>query len=427
MATRFEQYLSALKTDFTKIARLEFLNPNGTVAFVLDNNYKNNRSGAFIQDGSLSVNLQNGTRRTASITLANTNGEYDFSVNNLWFDTTVRLQMGLLLPDGTEYLIPQGVFYIKDPEEVYFPNQRTIHLELVDKWAMLDGTLGGNLDGIYEVPLNSNIFEAIDGLLKDAQGNGYVFDNTPAIYTSYYNNMTQTLPDGTTASLVESPYTARFDSFGESYADVILELNNMVAGWIGYDATGALRLDPSQDDILDISKPILWTFNPSEKQFLGATYSIRNSDVKNEIIRVGQALDGGYAQVGAKAQNFDPSSDTNINIIGRKVDRKEQSNYYTNDICASLAEFELKRNTILKKSVTIRSTQMFHLAENNLVVIRRIDKKGKPFERHLINGFSIPIGQAGEMTINATSVSDFPIATVTYLTTNTENEEEAQE
>lgn len=427
MPTRFEQYLSALKTDFTKIAKLEFLNPNGTVAFVLDNNYKNNRSGAFIQDGSLSVNLQNGTRRSASITLANTNGEYDFSVNNLWFGTTVRLQMGLLLPDGTEYLIPQGVFYIKDPEEVYFPNQRTIHLELVDKWAMLDGTLGGNLDGIYEVPLNSNIFEAIDGLLKDAQGNGYVYDNTPAIYTSYYNDMTQTLPDGSTASLVESPYTARFDSFGESYADVILELNNMVAGWIGYDATGALRLDPSQDDILDISKPILWTFNPSEKQFLGATYSIRNSDVKNEIIRVGQALDGGYAQVGAKAQNFDPSSDTNINIIGRKVDRQEQSNYYTNDICASLAEFELKRNTILKKSVTIRSTQMFHLVENNLVVIRRIDKKGKPFERHLINGFSIPIGQTGEMTINATSVSDFPIATVTYLTTNTENEEETQE
>lgn len=423
MATRFEQYLSALKTDFTKIARLEFLNPNGTVAFVLDNNYKNSRSGAFIQNGSLSVNLQNGARRSASVTLSNTNGEYDFNVNNLWFGTSVRLQMGLLLPDGSEYLVPQGVFYIKDPEEAFLPNQRTIKLDLVDKWAMLDGTLGGNLDGIYEVPVNSNIFEAIDGLLKDAQGNGFVFDNTPAVYTSYYNNMTQTLPDGSTASLVESPYTARFDSFGGSYADVILELNSMVAGWIGYDASGALRLEPSQDDILDISKPILWTFSPSEKQFLGATYSIKSTEVKNEIIRVGQALDDGYAQVGAKAQNFDPSSDTNINIIGRKVDRKEQSNYYTNDICASLAEFELKRNTILKKSVTIRSTQMFHLVENNLVVIRRIDKKGQPFERHLINGFTIPIGQTGEMTINATSVSDFPIATISYLTTNTESQE----
>ena len=419
MSTRFEQYLSALSTDFTKIARLEFLNPNGTVAFVLDNNYKNNRSGAFIQDGSLSVNLQNGSRRSANVTLVNTNGEYDFNVNNLWFGTMVRLQMGLLLQDGSEYLIPQGVFYIKDPEESFLPNQRTIQLNLVDKWSMINGTLGGNLDGIYEVPVNTNIFESIDGLLKDAQGNGNVFDNTPAIYTSFYNNKTQTLPDGSTASLVQTPYTARFDSFGQTYADVILELNGMLAGWIGYDATGALRLDPSQDDILDISKPILWTFSPSEKQFLGATYSIKNSDVKNEIIRVGQALDDGYAQVGAKAQNFDPSSDTNINIIGRKTDRQEQPNYYTNDICASLAEFELKRNTILKKSVTIMSTQMFHLSENNLVVIKRIDKKGKPFERHLINGFTIPLGQTGEMTINATSVSDFPIATVTYLTTNT--------
>jgi hypothetical protein len=59
-----------------------------------------------------------------------------------------------------------------------------------------------------------------------------------------------------------------------------------------------------------------------------------------------------------------------------------------------------------------------------LVVIRRLDKAGSPFERHLINGFSIPLGQTGEMTINATSVSDFPIATVSYLTTQTEQTEE---
>ena len=417
MPTRFENYISTLKTNFVKIARLEFLQPNGSIAFILDNNYKNNRSGAFIQDGNLSVNLQNGARRAASVRLSNVDGEYDFNVNNLWFGTKVRLQMGLVLPDGSDFLIPQGVFYIKNPEEVFNPNERSIKLELTDKWSMLDGTLGGNLDGIYEVPINSNIFSAIDGLLKDQQGNGRVFDDTPAVYTSYYNNMTQTLPDGSTASLVNSPYTARFDSFGQSYADVVLELVDMIAGWVGYDANGALRVDPSQDDILDNTKPILWTFSPTENQFLGATYSIKNTDVKNEIIRVGQALDGGYAQVGARAQNFDPSSDTNINLIGRKVDRQEKAGYYTNDICAALAEFDLKRNTILKKSVTMRSTQMSHLSENNLVVIRRTDKRGSPFERHLINGFSIPIGQTGEMTINATSVSDFPIATVSYLST----------
>lgn len=420
MASRFETYIKTIKTgNFVKLARLEFLNPNGTIAFSLDNNAKNKRSTAFIQSGTLSVNLQNGQRRHADIQLSNLDGAYDYNVNNIWFGTQVRLLMGVLLPDNTEYMIPQGVFYVKDPEETFQPDQRTVTLNLVDKWTMLDGTLGGNLEGIYEVPVGSNIFSAINGLLLDDQGNGLVYDSTPPVYTTFYNGKTQTLPDGTTANLTDSPYTARFDSFGQSRADVILELNDMLAGWIGYDASGALRLDPSQDDILDITKPVLWTFSPTEQQFLGATYTVKNSEVKNDIIRVGQSLDEGYTQVGARAQNFDAASDTNINIIGDKIDRQEKAGYYTNDICASLAEFELKRNTILKKSVSIRSVQMFHLTENNLVLIRRTDKKGSPFERHLINGFSIPIGQTGEMTINATSVSDFPIATVSYLTNNT--------
>lgn len=411
MPNDFQKYLKALKTDFTKIIRLEFLQPDDSIAFVLDNDYRNRRAGAFIQDGSLSVNLQNGTRRTAIATLSNTDGEYDFNVNKLWFGTRVRLKMGILFPDGTSYLFSQGVFYIKNPEEVFNPKEKTVKLNLVDKWAILDGTLGGNLDGIYEIPAGSNIFTAIKSILNEDQGNGQPFDTYPAIFTEYYNGKTQELPDGTTASLIETPYTARFDSFGQNYANVILELNSMLAGWIGYDSTGCLRLDPSQDDIEDISKPVLWTFSPTEKQFLGATYAVKNSDVKNEIIIVGQALDGGYAQVFGRARNFDPSSDTNINLIGRKILRKEQAGYYTNDICVSLADFELKRNTILRKSVTIKSTQMFHLAENNIVLIWRPDKTGAPFERHLINGFSIPFSQTGEMTINATSVTDFPFIT----------------
>ena len=34
-------------------------------------------------------------------------------------------------------------------------------------------------------------------------------------------------------------------------------------------------------------------------------------------------------------------------------------------------------------------------------------------ERHLINGFSVPLGPTGTMTINATSVSDYPSITIT--------------
>lgn len=410
----FATYLELLKHNFVKRSKLEFLNEDGAVAFSLDNSTKNNRDKTFLQDGSLTVNLQNGSRRTASVTLANINNEYDYNVNKLWFGTQVRLLMGLMLPDGTDYMIPQGVFEIKDPVEEFNPSQKTMTLNLVDKWANLDGTLSGQLEGTYECPVNSNIFDAINAILLLDKGNGHPIDGTPAIYTNYYNDKTQLLPDGTVASLIRSPYTARFDSEGQTYADIILELNDMIAGVIGYDMNGALRIDPSQDDILDINKPVMWTFSPEESQMLGASYTVLNSEVKNDIIKVGQALNDGYELVGGRAQNFDPSSDTNINLIGLRTERESKAGYYTDRVCMDLAEFELKRKTILNKSVSIKSTQMFHLVENNLVVIRRTDKKGAPYERHLVNGFTIPIGY-GEMTIQATSVNDFPIATVTEL------------
>ena len=412
---RWAEYLSALDKPFTKIARLDFLNPNGSVLFAIDNNPKNKRSGAFIQSGDLSVNLQNGQRRTATVTLSNLDGEYSYNVNKLWFGQQVRLWEGMILPNGQDFYISQGVFYVKDPEEVFDPGLRQTTLHLVDKWSYLDGTLFGNIDGTYEIPINSNIFNAINSILNFDRGNGEKIDSSIPIFTNFYNGKTTTLPDGTTVPLTNTPYTYRCDSENGTLADIILELNTMLAGWIGYDSNGQLRLDPSQDDILDTTKPIQWQFSPKNSTFLGATYSIRNSEVYNDIIIIGETLSD-YGQTAGRATNYDPQSDTNANLIGLKTKRYQQSGYYTNDICESMAVFKLKRESVLKKSVSIRCSQIFHLQENNLVTIERTDKPGNPIERHLIMGYSRPIAQSGAMTINCTSVNDFPTATITTST-----------
>ena len=65
---RWATYLNALEGPFLKLARLDFLQPDGSLAFSIDNNHKNRRAGAFIQEGELTVNLQNGQRRQAAIT-----------------------------------------------------------------------------------------------------------------------------------------------------------------------------------------------------------------------------------------------------------------------------------------------------------------------------------------------------------------------
>ena len=405
-------YLDTLKKgEYVKLARLEFLQPDGSVAFALDNNPNNRRSGSFLQSGQLTVNLQNGQRRTATVTLANLDDEYEYNVNKVWFGQLVRLSEGLRLPNGQDFYLPQGVFYIREPEEKVMPNEKSVTYHLEDKWSYLNGELFGNLDGIYEIALGTNIFTAIESVLQMQRGNGGIVDSEKPMFTDFYNDRTTELPDGSTVSNLALPYTYRNDGDGGTYADIILEMANVLAALVGYDANGRLRIDPSQDDISDAQKPVQWEFKPDAKQFLGATYTIKNSDVYNDIIITGESLSG-YGYIAGRAQNLDPSSDTNVNIIGRKTLKESAAGYYSQSQCENLAAFRLKQQTVLQKSVTIQSAQLFHINENQIVTIRRPDKAGAPMERHLVTGFTRPIAESGPMQINATSVSDFPDATI---------------
>lgn len=414
MASRYQEYLEQLRGDFTKIAKLEFLNPDGTVAYVLDNNAQNSRSGAFLQSGNMSCNKNNGKRRQATVTLANLDNEYEYAVNHIWFGQQIRLSEGLILPDGTEYYIPQGLFEIESPKETLKPGQKTVTYSLVDKWANLDGTLFGNLEDVYEVVADTNIFDAMASILlldRYTMNTGSnPIDPIAPLFTDYYNNKTQTLTDGTVVSLINAPYDFLSNSTG-TVADVVLGLNEMIAGDIGYNQVGRLVINPSQDDILDTDKPILWEFTQNDKTFLGADYTPKPADVYNDVIVVGATSDTNATPRG-RAQNLDPASDTCVSRVGLKTIRLEMSNYYSDKMCQDYAEWQLKRYSVLSKEMSLSCTQMFHIVENELITVERNDKPGNPVERHLVTGFSRPIGQTGAMTINCVSVNDFPIATL---------------
>ena len=75
--------------------------------------------------------------------------------------------------------------------------------------------------------------------------------------------------------------------------------------------------------------------------------------------------------------------------------------------------WKLKRSTGLQRAVSVSCQQIFHIEENALITIVRQDKEGSPVERHLVMGFSRPLSTKGEMTIDAVSVNDLPVATVT--------------
>lgn len=407
MAT-FQDYINLLRKPHLNISRLEFLDNNGAVEFALDNNPKNSRSKAFIQSGSLTVNLENGVRRRATVTLANADKLYDFSINKVWFGQQVRLMEGVLFPNGEEYLLPQGVFYLMSPNVVENPVDKTVTYQLIDKWAYLDGTLFGNLDGTYYVPRNSNIYNAIKSILSSSRGFLVPIDNisvTPPVFTPYYLNAPSiTLPDGSTLPMIQTPYDYYCESDTGTYAEIILELNKMLVGWVGYDRAGSLRIDAGAEDIDDTIKPIVWDFTPSKADLLGYTYDVKDTETYNHIVVIGESLNN-YGCPKGEAQNDESYSDTNVRgTIGKKTKRITDANYYTDDQCQALAEWYLKRYTVVAKSITIQSPPLYHLNENEIVTIANPETGERT--KYLVTGYSRPIASVGSMTINATSIKD---------------------
>lgn len=429
---RYLRYLDALLNPFQKLTKLEFLQPDNSVAFFLSNanGYRRGyhpkyQSSALVQQGTLSVSFQNGARRKASIMLSDIDNAFEYNVNNIWFGQKIRLSMGLVLPDGTDFYLPQMVGLIKNPQSVLSENQKTVTFPLVDKWANLDGSLFGKLTDTYTAKQSTAeyaVYMAIANLLKTSiydhkltEDINAMIDNVAPIFTNYYDGKNYAVLDGDgsqtrTASMTEIPFDIS-ENGGSNFAQLLLQFNDVLAGIIGYDQTGALRLEPSQTDINDIEKPVLWQFTQRNSTLSQISETIKNDEVYNDVIIVGGGnTDGG---IWGRASNDDPNSDTSISAIGLKTYRETKANYFNTKQCTALAEYYLKRKTILQKSVNITSSQMFHLVENQLVSVQRTDKPHNPTERHLINSFSLPIGETGAMTINATSVADIPNFTVT--------------
>ena len=402
----YSEYLYTLKTNYRPAIKIEWMNNDGSSYGEITNSYVD-------MSGTVSVSMENGTRRTADIELDNSNGEFSVDVYNLWYGKMVKLWMGVYLSDGSPYYFPQGVFYVNSVEESNTPLQRTVSLHLIDKWCFLDGTMWGNLDGIYIVPIGSNIYDALTKLLKTSRFTGENVDEagepqTNAVdpimpnLSSYY--LTKTYKDGeTTYNAIDTPYEIRME-YGKTYADILLEFATILGAYIYYDVDGRLTIEPTQDDIVDSSKPILWTFTPNEQEFLSEDSSHDFGTFYNDIIVIGYTTNGKQAK--GRAQNKNTASPTSIPIVGIKTyPPYEDASYYTDEQCNELAEYYLKRQTIKQRSVQISSAPMFHLRENRLIECVRPYTMEK--EALLISGYDLPIGTTGTMSITATSVNEF--------------------
>lgn len=395
MALTFQDYLTALKEPVLyPCIKMEWLNADGTVAHEVTQDLYNT-------SGTLNITYQAGARRTFNIQIHNEDHKYDVIIDKVWFGQQIRLSLGLII-NNEMFFLPQGVYYITNPTEIYNPSERMVQLNCTDKWAYLDGSLFGQTDGIYQVPLNANIFEAIKTLLQTEKGNGYPIDNIPPLVNNYFFTQKTTLSDGTEVPIINTPYTLRKDR-GSTYADVLLDFNTMLAGMIYYNEYGQLIVEPNDFDLLDRNKEILWTFTPDNSEMFSKSTEYKFTETYNDILTYGAVLNGNLAT--GRATNTNIQSDTCVQRIGYKTKVFEDTNYYSDELAQKWAEFLLKEYTVVNKSLNITCSPMYHLDVNKIILVTD-PEKGYDQERFLINSLTIPLSFSGAMTINATSVND---------------------
>ena len=402
----FQKYLNVVSGSFRTAVKVERFNPDETVQFEFTNSICDINI-------DLSVNYQNGCRRSCTLTLNNNHNQFPVNFNNVWFGQKFKLWLGVYLDEKTPYYFPQGVFYISNPDEVYQPLTKTLKINGLDKWAFLDGTLHGNLSGTYQTNIGVSLYDATRSLLRlprTASDEDTISDNDvidplpPLISTAFLNRPNE---------IWKCPYTAKVER-GKTYADVLLEYATILCANIYYDANGHLVIEPmsdTADDITDIDKEVVWHFTVEEKQLLGLTQTYNFDKVYNDIIVLGNVVNG--YQFKARVQNQNAMSDTCIQKIGLKTKAPiEDNQYYSDDQCKELAMYYAKVDTILQKSGTIDSTPLFHLDVNKLIELST-PNNNMSRELFLITGFTL--NSLEKMSINITSVNilkDFSVVEV---------------
>ena len=170
---------------------------------------------ADVLDGSLTIDAAGQIRRNFSMTVSNSSGLYVPNGARTSMGVKVRIKRGLLMANGGSVWWNRGVFALSDPSSVHSGADKTVEISGLDKWALLDGSLGGTLTNTTVIPKGTNIAEAIRAVAEDAGETKFAFD----------------------VCTVVTPYTVTKEP-GESRADLIEELA-LIPSWdIYYDVDG---------------------------------------------------------------------------------------------------------------------------------------------------------------------------------------------
>lgn len=356
-------------------------------------------------DGSITINKEQGCRRSCSLSIIDRSGKYiPQKDSSFWYNRKFKIFIGLQV-DENIYWFPQGVFVTKSANS----NGRRLNVEGVDKYGFLDGTLNARMCLVeYQASVtNSKKGTNIATLIKDTLmldlGNNIPLDPVEPIIDPIFYNVT--LYDDIVID--EGGYLGEiFDKIAEMYGANIY-----------YDVNGRLRMER----VFNYNLPSWYRhlspqFELSETEItetdINYTY---NYDGVNIITVTTDNTSGEIYSYTAKNEN--PQSPVNINAIGYKgldggtyyIPLGDTSEESGEEKCRQQAEYMLLQHTCMSTGISYNLPITPHLNVDNTV---RVSNDYYNFDKQLfiVNSITMPLS-ATEMSIEATNLQWLPFDT----------------
>ena len=330
--------------------------------------------------GSISISNQDGARRSASFTLNNYQNQWQEYFKYLSIGQRFKVSLGYDM-DGEIIWFPQGVFVYSDPTLQSEGSNKVISISGNDKWALLDGTAGGILDATFQVEAGTSMGKFINDTLKLDIVKDYV---TPNIDSSVFDAKT-------TYDIVHSA--------GETIADVILEVAANLSCYAYYDENGVFTMRPFDYD--EVLSPVYeYTYN--DINYISATKTLPINKIYNSVLIVSDNMQSGGVPVVAMLDNNDV---TDINSVINGATRKVYNvtdniaGIYNQKQADERARYELKKVACMQTNISLTSTPLFHLKENEVVTVTD-PYLGCNGERFLISGINFSIGTDSSATLD---------------------------
>lgn len=356
-------------------------------------------------DGSITINKEQGCRRSCSLSIIDRSGKYiPQKDSSFWYNRKFKIFIGLQV-DKNIYWFPQGVFVTKSANS----NGRRLNVEGVDKYGFLDGTLNARMCLVeYQASVtNSKKGTNIATLIKDTLmldlGNNIPLDPVEPIIDPIFYNVT--LYDDIVVD--EGGYLGEiFDKIAEMYGANIF-----------YDVNGRLRMER----VFNYNLPSWYRhlspqFELSETEItetdINYTY---NYDGVNIITVTTDNTSGEIYSYTAKNEN--PQSPVNINAVGYKgldggtyyIPLGDTSEESGEEKCRQQAEYMLLQHTCMSTGISYNLPITPHLNVDNTV---RVSNDYYSFDKQLfiVNSITMPLS-ASEMSIEATNLQWLPFDT----------------